>query len=52
MSISFIAALPASEQTKITARIREMISGFPAISGKGRVVFPYKTVLVNCTKTF
>ncbi len=43
LSVSFIAALPDTEQRKIEARLRELIAATPELAGKETVAFPYIT---------
>lgn len=43
MSVSFIAALPDNEKTKVLAQIRDVIDHHPALRGRTRVALPYHT---------
>ena len=43
MSVSFIAALPDSEQAKVRQQITEMVEHYPALMDKGDITYPYKT---------
>jgi SAM-dependent methyltransferase len=50
LSVSFIAALPPTEQEKIAERVRHVIESFPATANQQQVAFPYQTVAYDCTK--
>lgn len=43
MSVSFIAALPESEQVKVRQQITEMAGHYPELADKENITFPYKT---------
>lgn len=50
LSISFVAALPVSEQQKIETRVRDLIAATPELANEGIVAFPYKTFAYHCLK--
>ncbi len=43
-STSFIAALPADEEAKVVAQLRDLIASEPTLAGKDVVTMPYTTV--------
>jgi len=43
LSVSFIAALPRSEQAKVASELGSLIARHPALSGRETVAFPYRT---------
>lgn len=44
LSISFVASLPPAERDQMRDRIRALIARHPALRGKTRVRFPYRTM--------
>jgi ubiquinone/menaquinone biosynthesis C-methylase UbiE len=50
LSVSFMAALPLSEQEQVTAQLRKIISAYPELAGKPEVTFPYRTLACVCKK--
>jgi SAM-dependent methyltransferase len=50
LSVSFIAALPAAEQERVAAQVRELILHTPELAGKESVAFPYDTAAFSCAK--
>ncbi len=50
LSVSFIAALPAPEQARVAAQVRELIAATPELAGKETVISPYDTAAFSCTK--
>lgn len=50
MSVSFIAALPRGEQSRVEARVRQLIATHPELQGAKQVTFPYDTVTFRCAK--
>lgn len=50
LSVSFIAALPGSEQEKIADAVRKVISNCQSLAGKNEVAFPYTTITLHCSK--
>lgn len=50
LSVSFIAALSPTEQSRVAAEIRELIAATPELAGKSEVTFPYETAVFNCMK--
>ena len=50
MSVSFIAALPASEQARVRAQIEALIESHPALRGQAVVRFPYHTRAFACVR--
>lgn len=51
MSISFIAALPASEQRVVRSRLEAIVASEPALRTGGPVDFPYETRAYRCVRT-
>lgn len=49
-STSFIAALPADEEAKVTERVRALIARTPALAGKDTVTLPYVTFAYSARK--
>ena len=47
-SISFIAALPASDRERVVAELRELIDATPSLAGLAEVAFPYVTMAFHC----
>lgn len=45
LSVSFIAALPASEKAGVAARVRELVVRTPELAGRSEVAFPYDTAV-------
>lgn len=50
LSTSFIAALPADEQARVVARVRDVIAASPDLAGRDEVSYPYETVAYSCTR--
>jgi len=50
LSVSFIAALPVTEQEKIATQVRALIAATPELAGQETVTFPYETVAFSCAK--
>lgn len=50
MSISFIAALPATEQARVREQIETLVATHPALRGKDVVRFPYRTRALVCVR--
>jgi SAM-dependent methyltransferase len=50
LSVSFIAALPATEQDRVKTQLRELIGQAPELAGKAEVAFPYETKVFVCNK--
>lgn len=50
ISVSFIAALPRSEQDKVRERLRGLIADTPELAGKNVVTFPYVTLACRCIR--
>ena len=50
LSVSFIAALPRTEQEHVKTQLRELIAQAPELAGKAEVTFPYETVTFVCNK--
>ncbi len=50
MSVSFIAALPAAERTRVEAALRELAATHPALRGRERLAFPYSTRAYRCDR--
>ena len=51
LSVSFIAALPMREQTKVERQLHVLIAATPELSGKREVTLPYATIAVRIEKT-
>ncbi|MEJ1963037.1 MAG: class I SAM-dependent methyltransferase [Gammaproteobacteria bacterium] len=50
-SISFIAALPASERDRVIARVRELIDATASLVSRDEVSFPYLTMAFHARAT-
>ncbi|WP_248751733.1 class I SAM-dependent methyltransferase [Pseudomonas sp. MWU15-20650] len=50
LSVSFIAALPASEKARVTEQLRRLIDTHPALKGRDTVAFPYQTQAYVCNR--
>jgi len=50
LSTSFIAALPATERSRVAAQVQHLIDGTPALAGKSEVTMPYVTAAYSCQK--
>ena len=50
LSVSFIAALPPSEQDRVAAQVRAMIVASPDVAGRNEITFPYVTAAFRCQK--
>jgi SAM-dependent methyltransferase len=50
MSVSFIAALPQSEQDEVRARLHDLIATDPALRRRDEVSFPYSTEAYCCER--
>jgi SAM-dependent methyltransferase len=50
LSVSFIAALTASEQEKVASQVRALIEATPELAGRSEVTFPYRTFAYHCRK--
>lgn len=50
LSVSFIAALPSHEKTKVAGQLRVLIASHPALRGQDNIVFPYRTQAYCCTR--
>jgi ubiquinone/menaquinone biosynthesis C-methylase UbiE len=50
LSVSFIAALASKEREDVIARLRQLISASPQLSGKAEVCFPYRTYAFSCCR--
>ena len=51
LSVSFIAALPESERSKVAQKISALISSHPELKGREVVAFPYQTHAYCCSKS-
>jgi SAM-dependent methyltransferase len=51
LSISFIAALPPTQQLLVETQLQDLIEATPTLAGKAEVTFPYMTIACRCTKT-
>lgn len=49
-SISFIAALPASERERVVRQVWDLIETHPQLQGKARIEIPYRTHFYWCRK--
>ncbi len=43
LSVSFIAALPATEKAEVAARLQSLVDTHPGLAGRGTIRFPYCT---------
>jgi len=50
LSVSFIAALPATEQAVVTQKMHELIDTHPQLKGRSEVTFPYRTHAYHCIR--
>jgi SAM-dependent methyltransferase len=50
LSVSFIAALPETEQEEVVARVRRLIAETPELTGHATVSFPYRTLAFSCRR--
>ena len=50
LSVSYIAALPEDERSRVTDRLNELVASHPAIEGRDSIVFPYQTRAFSCSK--
>jgi len=50
LSVSFIAALPATIRDQIAAQLQDLIDCHPDLRGRERVAFPYRTHAFRCEK--
>jgi SAM-dependent methyltransferase len=50
LSVSFIAALPATVRDGIAEQLRDLIDGHPDLRGRELVTFPYRTHAFRCAK--
>ncbi|PPC74320.1 SAM-dependent methyltransferase [Pokkaliibacter plantistimulans] len=50
LSVSFIAALPQTEQDKVEAALRGLISRYPQLRDQQELAFPYNTEAYWCQK--
>lgn len=50
LSVSFIAALPATERARVCAQIEALIERHPALRGQAVVRFPYRTRAFVCVR--
>ncbi len=50
LSVSFIAALPDAEKTRVTEQLRSLLATHPALKGRDTVAFPYQTQAYLCRR--
>jgi SAM-dependent methyltransferase len=50
LSVSFIAALPETEKSKITRELRDLISSHPKLEGRETIAMPYETRAYCCRR--
>jgi SAM-dependent methyltransferase len=50
LSVSFIAALPDDEKSKVADRLHDLIASHPVLRGRESIVFPYRTHAYSCTR--
>lgn len=50
LSVSFIAALPAAEQGRVIAQLRDLIARTPELANNDEVTFPHNTYAYSCRK--
>lgn len=51
MSVSFIAALPPEQRSRVEREVKELIETAPELAGKEAVTFPYETAMYAFQKT-
>jgi SAM-dependent methyltransferase len=50
LSVSFIAALPNSERSKVRQQLVDLIASHPALKGRDTIAFPYQTHAYCCDR--
>ena len=50
LSVSFIAALPDDAKQSVAERLRALVDSHPALRGRERIAFPYRTEAYSCTR--
>jgi ubiquinone/menaquinone biosynthesis C-methylase UbiE len=50
LSVSFIAALPSAQQQQVALQLQTLIASHPALRGRDRVAFPYRTLAYCCAR--
>jgi SAM-dependent methyltransferase len=50
LSVSFIAALPENEKSKVTRELHDLISSHPKIRGRETIAMPYETRAYCCRR--
>jgi SAM-dependent methyltransferase len=50
LSVSFIAALPGEEKSKVEQKLRDLIAHHPELKGRVSIAFPYRTHAYCCTR--
>jgi SAM-dependent methyltransferase len=50
LSVSFIAALPATERARVAAAVRALIARTPDLAGRSTVAFPYVTTAFGAVR--
>jgi SAM-dependent methyltransferase len=50
LSVSFIAALPEKEKSKVTRELRDLISSHPKLKGRETIAMPYETHAYCCRR--
>jgi hypothetical protein len=50
LSVSFIAALPAEEKSKVRRKLCDLIGHHSSLKGRDSIAFPYRTYAYCCTR--
>jgi SAM-dependent methyltransferase len=50
LSVSFIAALPASEKSQVEEQLQALVASHPALRGRDTITFPYRTEAYCCNR--
>lgn len=50
LSVSFIAALPSERRDAVADALRELAATHPALRGRARIAFPYRTEAYRCDR--
>jgi SAM-dependent methyltransferase len=50
LSVSFVAALPEEEKSKVRRKLCDLIAHHPSLKGRDTIAFPYRTHAYYCTR--
>ena len=50
LSVSFVAALPEEEKSKVRQKLGDLIARHPKLKGRDSIAFPYRTHAYYCTR--